>query len=77
MTAIWDAIGFLFAAFWLGAFAFWLFGYFAVEVFKHLASGPSPQFRSLGTTVLDEPTGKIPNQTIQSGSTTDEPHKAA
>lgn len=54
MTSIWDAIGFLFEAFVLGSFAFWVIGYFIVEAVKYGIYGPSEQLQSVGTSILAE-----------------------
>jgi len=53
--AFWDALGFLVVAFTIGAFAFWLVGYFIVEMVRYALSGPSEQLQSIGTSILDEP----------------------
>ena len=51
---IWDALGFAVVSFTLGAFAFWLIGYFVLEVVRYALFGPSDQLRSVGTSILDE-----------------------
>ena len=52
---IWDALGFAFEVFVLGAFVFWVPGYFLLEVLRYAWRGPSEQLKSVGTSILDEP----------------------
>jgi hypothetical protein len=52
---LWDAFSFLLFAGVLGAFSFWLTGYFAVECVKYFLKGPSDQLKTVGTSILDEP----------------------
>jgi hypothetical protein len=51
----WDTVGFGIEVFVMGAFGFWLFGYFAVEAVRYLVNGPSEQLKTVGTSILDEP----------------------
>ena len=51
---IWDALAYLFFAFVMGAFAFWVTGYFLVESVKYFFNGPSEQLKTVGTSILDE-----------------------
>jgi hypothetical protein len=53
--AFWDTLGVLVVAFTIGAFFFWLVGYFVYEVVRYALFGPSEQLRSVGTSILDEP----------------------
>jgi hypothetical protein len=52
---VWETVGFLITASVLGSFAFWLIGYFAIEMARHWIRGPSEQLKSLGTSILSEP----------------------
>jgi hypothetical protein len=63
--AFWEFMSFLVFSSILGSFAYWLIAYFAVEIFLHFARGPSEQLQSLGTSVLDEPEYREPEQKLQ------------
>lgn len=51
---IWDALAYLFSSFVLGAFVFWVVGYFSLEWVRYLIYGPSDQLKTIGTSILDE-----------------------
>jgi hypothetical protein len=54
-ASFWDVVGCLLFALFLGSFSVWLTAYFAYQVALYAAHGPSPQLRSVGTSILDEP----------------------
>ena len=75
--AFWDALGFLVVAFTIGAFFFWLVGYFVVEVVRYALFGPSEQLRSVGTSILDEPPFDPLSQSSEWISEASKPTRAA
>jgi hypothetical protein len=50
-----DVLGYLIVFTFLASFSLWVLAYFGYEMVKHAMRGPSPQLRSLGTSILDEP----------------------